>query len=208
MQMPLSISRACIAGAAALSLSLAVSQPAAAAEPINFFGSGMNTNPGPQNVPPCAAQLINKHDPPTFKSAGFSNLGDFTYNLVQCLNPPQIGSIEYDFGGGNTLVGTWASSGSATSDPLVIQFTAVSDITGGTGTFAGYTGSITALGYTDRRDIAVSGSNFIADSAFVFRGELMQPVPEPTTWGLMLAGLTGVVAVARRRRGGTSATGV
>ncbi len=153
-------------------------------------------------------QLVNKNDPPTFKSAGFSNLGDFTFTMVQCLNPLQNGSIEYDFGGGNTLVGTRASSVNAISPPLVIQFTAISDITGGTGTFAGYTGSITALGCTDRRDSAVSGSGFTADTGFVFRGELMQPVPEPATWGLMLAGLTGVVAAARRRRDGTSAAGV
>ena len=84
----------------------------AAAVPISFFGTWMNTNPPGRNIPPCDERLtvINENVPPTFKSAGFSSLGDFTFSLFQCLMPPQNGSIELDFGGGNTLFGSWAGA--------------------------------------------------------------------------------------------------
>lgn len=183
---------------AAMALNLTVSLPAVAAAPVDFFGTFMNTNPTASPAPPCAAQVINKNDPPTFKAAGFSNLGDFVFNLVQCFAPTPSGSIELDFGGGNTLLGTWASTSTPSSTPLVNQLLGTASIAGGTGTFAGYTGSFTALGYLDRRDSAVSGPGFTAGSAFVFRGEVT-PVPEPATWGLMLAGLGCVVGIARRR---------
>lgn len=184
---------------AALAVVVFASLPAAAATPIDFFGTFMNTNPTASPAPPCAAEVTNKNDPPTFKSAGFSNLGDFVFNLVQCLAPTPSGSIELDFGGGNTLVGTWASVGTPTSIPLVSQVVGTAGITGGTGTFAGYTGSFTALGYLDRRDLDVTGPSFTADSAFVFRGEVT-PVPEPATWGLMALGLAAVGAMARLRK--------
>lgn len=184
----------CAAGLTALSLF--ASLPAAATEPMAFFGTWMNTNPTASPAPPCNAQVINQNNPPTYKSAGFSNLGDFVFNLVQCLAPPS-GNLELDFGGGNTLFGTWGSTGVPSSTPLVSQVLGQATLTGGTGAFAGYSGSFDALGYLDRRDSAVTGSGFTAGSAFVFRGEVA-PVPEPAAWGLLFAGLA-VVGIAARR---------
>ena len=183
---------------AMFALAMFASLPATAADPIAFFGTFMNTNPTASPAPPCSAQVINKNDPPTYKAAGFSNLGDFTFNLVQCLAPPS-GSLELDFGGGTTLFGTWSSVSTPSSTPLVNQVVGTSTFTGGTGAFAGYTGSFSALGYLDRRDSAVTGSGFRAGSAFVFRGEVT-PVPEPTTSGMLAIGLAGVLVAASRRR--------
>ena len=183
---------------AMLPLALIASLPAAAANPVAFFGTFMNTNPTASPAPPCNAQVINKNDPPTYKAAGFSNLGNFTFNLVQCLAPPS-GSLELDFGDGTTLFGTWSSISTPSSTPLVNQVIGMSTFTGGTGAFAGYTGSFIALGYLDRRDSAVTGSGFTAGSAFVFRGEVT-PVPEPATWGMLAIGLAGVLVAASRRR--------
>jgi len=180
---------------------LAASLPAAAAAPVDFFGTWMNTNPTAKPNATCGGQpgVINKHAPPTFKAAGFSNIGDFSFNLFQCVTqPPPNGTMEFDFGGGNTLFGNWGSVGTPTGTPLVSQLVGESTITGGTGSFAGYTGSISALGYLDRRDSVVH-SDWTADSAFVFRGQLMQ-VPEPATYALMLAGLGFIAFAARARR--------
>ncbi len=84
------------------------------------------------------------------------------------------------------------------------QLVGDSMITGGTGSFAGYTGSISALGYLDRRDGVVT-SDWTADSAFVFRGQLM-PVPEPATYGLMLVGVVAVLGTLSKRRESASVT--
>lgn len=164
---------------------------AAAAYPTDFFGTFMNTNPPAAPAGSCFAQVINQNDPPTYMAAGFSNIGDFGFNLLQCLNPPS-GSIELDFGGGNTLKGAWSSVPTPTSTPMLIQIAGDAVLTGGTGSFAGVSGWFKATGYLDRRDPA------IADSAFVFRGQL---VPEPSTYALLLAGIGVLALVVRRRRG-------
>lgn len=190
------LARPCLAVLGMLTL---CSLPAAAAEPIAFFGTWMNTNPTAAPAPPCGSQVINKNDPPTYKSAGFSNLGNFVFNLVQCFGPVPSGSLELDFGGGNKLLGTWASVSTPSTTPLVNQVVGQSTLTGGTGSFAGYTGSFSALGYVDRRDSAVTGPSFTAGSAYVFRGEVT-PVPEPSTYALWLAGGCALVFATRRRR--------
>jgi hypothetical protein len=185
-----------IVGLATVMLGLAGSLPAVAAAPLDFFGTWMNTNPPSGPIAPCGGGVgvINKNDPPQFHSAGFSNLGGFVFNLVQCFaQPAPNGHVELDFGGGNTLFGTWGSVSSPSGTPLLLQVVGTGGITGGTGSFQGYTGSFTANGYLDRRDSAVAGS------AFAFRGQLA-PVPEPTTFVLMLAGLGALGALARRRR--------
>lgn len=170
---------------------IVVSLPAAAAYPKDFFGSFMNTNPPAAPAPPCGGQVINKNDPPLYKSAGFSNIGDFSFNLLQCLFPTPSGSIQLDFGGGNTLSGSWGSTSVTSGTPLLFQVTGDAVLTSGTGSFAGVSGWFKANGYLDRRDSA------IADSAFVFRGQL---VPEPSTYALWLAGACALVFVIRRRR--------
>ena len=195
-----SLARGCtVVRAAAFWCTVAACLPAAAASPIDFFGTFMNVNPPASPAPPCGAQIVNKNDPPTFKAAGFSNLGDFSFHLVQCLAPAPSGSIKLDFGAGNTLFGTWASVNTPSSTPLVAQLVGSADFVGGTGSFAGYTGSFTALGYLDRRDSAVAGPDFAAGSAFVFRGQVT-PVPEPSAHVMWLAGPAAMAFFGARRR--------
>ena len=188
-----SMRRLAAAGLVVTGTLCATGAAATAAAPLSFSGTLMTSNPLPTNSPPCGDQLtvVNKNDPPTFLSAGFSNLGSFVNNLVHCLMPPSAGQFEFDFGGGNTLVGTYTSAVSPTAEPLVFQFVGSYGVTGGTGSFQGWGGEFSSFGYLDRRELGVGSAGA------VFHGQLL-PVPEPATWGLMLAGL-GVMVGARRR---------
>lgn len=177
----------------ALAVIFAASLPAAAAG-MEFFGTVMAVNPPAAPTPTCNALVINKNEPPLYKTGGFSNLGDFLWNQIHCINPLQEATFTFDFGAGNTLHGTYNSTTVPSPTPGVFQVTGSYDVTGGTGTFQGYVGSLGSLGNLDRRDPEV------ADFAAVFRGTLV-PVPEPAAWSLMLAGLAGVAGIARRRAG-------
>lgn len=180
------------AGAAVLLAGLCGSLPDATAAPVSFFGTVTAVNPPAAPAPPCNALVINKNDPPLYQTAGFSNLGDFVWSQVHCINPAQDAAFEFDFGGGDALLGAYSSISTPSATPGVFQVVGSYVVSGGTGSFQGYTGSMGSVGTLDRRDATVA--EFSAD----FRGTLV-PVPEPATWALCLAGLAGVACIARRR---------
>jgi hypothetical protein len=164
---------------------IAAAWPAIAATPLAFFGTVMAINALPSPSASCGgAPLVVFNDQP-----GLSNLGSFANSLIHCLGQP--GTFEFDFGSGNTLFGTYSSvvTPAVTAFPLEASWV----VTGGTGSFAGWGGSFTGNGYAERHPAAD-----LAAMATVFRGQLV-PVPEPATWGMLLAGLAAVASLARRR---------
>lgn len=81
------------------------------------------------------------------------------------------------------------------SDPSDNQYLGAFEFTGGTGAFAGISGGGT---FTGREWYGAAAAEEVVTTTVV--GSMTLPVPEPETWGLMLAGLGLVTAAARRAR--------
>ncbi len=92
--------------------------------------------------------------------------------------------FNWDFGVGDTLTGTF----SGTFQPP--NFSEMFTITGGTGRFADATGSFLGAGTVT----FPPGAG--ADTHMDFEG-MITTVPEPSTLGLLLLGLAGLVVVRR-----------
>lgn len=125
-----------------------------------------------------------------------SNYGPFVMNLSECIHPPPPtttydGHFSFGFANG-TMVGTSYSIISSTATAGVFNLDGQYTVTGGTGDFAGASGVLISRGQLDRR-------LFPTDSAAMLTWVgSVNVVPEPATYGLMLAGL-GVLAFALRR---------
>jgi PEP-CTERM motif len=109
---------------------------------------------------------------------------DFTTNLLN-------GNFTIVFQDGDTLTGTIFEDDTAidTSPTQTGSFPQTLTFTGGTGEFAGATGSVTGLGYLGTTSFAVSGSGVVNAPA----------VPEPSSAALLVGGLA-LLAVSRWRR--------
>jgi hypothetical protein len=189
------------AAALALCAGLAGAAPALAqAVKTPFFGDFQRISSGAQPSGRCwpeAFTVTVRSDLP----GGFnhSNLGSFTSFLDQCVLPPPPtaaydGHFSFDFGGGDTLFGTTGSVVTPAGAPGVFTATAAYFVGGGTGRFAGATGTV-----LDAMTVDFNGGP--DDGRGTFNGFLyLQPVPEPGAWALMLAGLASIGAVAGRRR--------
>ncbi|MFT3820532.1 MAG: PEP-CTERM sorting domain-containing protein [Rubrivivax sp.] len=178
---------------AALGLAWCSALPAAAAA-VDFHGTLMAVNPLPGSTPTCAALVINKNEPPLYQAQGTSNLGSFVNNLSHCLVPHEDGVFSFDFGGGDSLYGSYDSIGDLSQTPS--PFSGSYLVTGGTGSYLGWTGTVSSNGFVER-DL-VEG---VARMTAVFDGTLVPAaVPEPAGSALVLAGLGAVAGVARRRR--------
>lgn len=91
---------------------------------------------------------------------------------------------------GNDLFGSSTSTFSQLS-PSLAKVELAYTILGGGGMFAGASGSGFVTAYGD-----------LVNLTYVSSGALdVTPIPEPTTWALMLAGLAAIGATSRRRRG-------
>ena len=129
-------------------------------------------------------------------SSGSSNLGAFTYSHNACTQGatgPVTGSFAMDFSGA-LLNGTFAGGSLArVGTPGLFDQAFTYTVTGGTGRFAGASGSFVNLGTVDVRGGPPSRLNFNFDGAIFAAG-----VPEPGTWALLILGFGAVGAALRR----------
>jgi len=125
-----------------------------------------------------------------------SNYGSFVFNMSECITPPPPtttygGQFSFEFSNG-TMVGTSYSIISSTSVPGVFNLDGEYAVTGGTGDCIGATGLLVSRGQLDRRLFPPDATAMLTLVGSV------NVVPEPATYGLLLAGI-GVVACAARR---------
>lgn len=127
--------------------------------------------------------------------SGSSNFGSFSYSHTVCTQGatgPVTGSFLVDFGV-DELLGTLNGSSVATATAGIFDQTFLFLITGGNGRFDGATGSFNSIGTVDARTRP-------SQLSFTFGGLVnVPPVPEPSTWAMMLVGF-GAIGVGLRRR--------
>jgi hypothetical protein len=140
------------------------------------------------------------NDPVGYTSTGTSSLGSFLNWASACivLPPPTTtydGVFHFDFGSGDTLDGTNYSNLTLSGTRGLLVINGFFSVTEGTGKFLNASGAFEETGTLDFRTPGVAVA--IGD----FHGTLnLAPVPEPTTWALMLAGVAALGAMARRQR--------
>lgn len=181
------------AAAVVATAGLAASAPASAATTlpfdatVYFFGAG--ATPGGRCAP---AMTVNNQN----VTRTHSNYGPFVLNLSECLTPPPPtttydGRFSFEFSNGS-MVGTSYSIISSTALPGIFNLDGEYMVTDGTGAFDGATGVLVSRGQLDRRLFPGQATALLTLVGSV------NVVPEPATWGLLLAGL-GVVGFAARR---------
>lgn len=129
-------------------------------------------------------------------TVGTSSLGNFTYGTNTCLalgGVTSFGTFIIDFGT-DAFNGTFDGGSSPTSTPGISQTSWLFTILGGTGRFAGASGSFNGTGLTDAR----TRPSLVSID---FAGNINAPaVPEPTTWAMMILGFGTIGFAVRRRR--------
>lgn len=192
--------------AVGLALGLVLTARPASATTVLFTGSRSNVDAPGAAAARCEARATTnvRHDPPTATSTGLSNLGAFIPTLSHCIQLPlsmtgesffDLGEFVFAFEDGDTLFGTYSGSLSLLA-PGTFSVAQSHIVTGGSGLFAGATGSFDSAGTLS----FLTGRPTVNQT---FTGELnLTAVPEPSTWGMMLGGfaLMGVALRSRRRK--------
>ncbi len=164
---------------------------------MSFSGHFSNDTPTPMPNPACmAGQVFVSFNPDNSTAQGTSNFGDFGPSQSHCIAPgqPYAGTFDFVFDLGDMFSGTTAGYMTPTATPLLFNSFVTYTVTGGTGRFAGATGTIKGVGLLDRapmrpvNDLNLSGSLNIA------------AVPEPASWAMMVIGFGAAGAALRRRR--------
>lgn len=195
-----SFSALLLVGGAAL---LTLAAPANAGT-VTLTGTRENINPLlPPGSGSCAPTYFNTViiTPGNFSSTGTSNLGNFTSTQQHCIvsappTPFVNGIFTYDFGSGATLTGTYSGTMALTATPGFFDTVENLIVTGGTGVFAGATGTITTNGTLHFGLYNGVNSGFYSGTVL---GSITAPgVPEPTSWAMMTIGL-GLAGAAMRR---------
>ena len=109
---------------------------------------------------------------------------------------PNKGTFTYTLPNGDSFTGTFVGTIAAPNQQGDTNFALTYTITGGTGIFAGATGTGTSVGplnaisgvYTERLNVTITAPGLVA------------PVPEPATMFLLGTGLVGMTARLQRKR--------
>lgn len=130
-----------------------------------------------------------------------TTIGSLTVNYsgdldLTLLPPSGPTTATWDVAGRGSFFGPGTEAQFA-ADPetLIAPFEGTSTIAGGTGVFAGASGSTS---YTGSFNVATGIAQFV--ERIEITGPNVSAVPEPATWGMMLLGFAGIGAVIRRRR--------
>ena len=162
---------------------------------LSFNGSATGVSNLVGADPTCAPlQYRSAIDP--LSTLGTSSLGDFTLKTSTCLSlggGASFGTFTIDFGQ-DAFNGTFDGGSTPTSTPGISDTAWLYTILGGTGRFAGASGTFDATGLADAR---TRPTRVLID----FLGNINAPaVPEPATWMMMFLGFGAIGLDARRRR--------
>jgi hypothetical protein len=155
-------------------------------------------------VPPYAATVDIVPGPGIPSSTGTSNLGGFEAMMSHCIisappTPFEQGIFSWEFEDGDLLEGTYVGEVFLTGTPNLFDAVITYTVTGGTGRFAGGSGTMNETGSFVRMPNPI-GPGFITDWDGSYEGRLSLPaIPEPGTWAMLIAGF-GIVGAATRRR--------
>lgn len=182
--------------------SLALAAPSQAAIVV-FTGSRSNVDAPGTPAARCGGRATAniRNMPPTATSVGTSNLGAFTPTLSHCFTLPlstlatnifDLGEFNFDFGGGNVLLGTYSGTlNFIGAGQFAVAQTHI--VTGGLGKFLGASGTFDSSGVLT----LVGGPPRVTQQ---FSGQLNLPaVPEPRAWLLLILGFGAVGARLRTR---------
>lgn len=183
---------------AALAAVLISAAPVPAAA-LGFTGQTMNEGPAPGGR--CALpSLTFTMGPEVGPVTGTSNLGDFAPWQSHCTVPGPgasftDGLFDFDFGEGDILSGTYVGTPFPTDSMGLIGFDQLFTIRGGSGRFAGATGSFTGEGTIQIRP----GQNALGIANL---SGSIETVPEPAALGAArdrrrMAGAPAAVSAAR-----------
>ena len=167
----------------------------APAATLTFTGQFSNDTPTPMPNSSCGSgQVYVSFNPGNSTAAGTSNLGSFGPSQSHCIAPgqPYSGVFSFDFSADDMFSGTTFGYMAPTGTAGVFDSFVTYTLTGGTGRFAGVTGTLQGVGLLDRRparplnDLTLSGTLNLA------------AVPEPSSWILMIFGFVAVGGALRR----------